>query len=42
MALVDERLRVHLAELDAKPMEQLLEERYTKFRNIAQCYTTSA
>ena len=41
MALVDERLRFHLAELDAKPLEQLLEERYQKFRNIAQFYTTA-
>jgi acetyl-CoA carboxylase carboxyl transferase subunit alpha len=28
-------------QLDAKPMEQLLEERYQKFRNIAQFYTTA-
>ena len=41
MALVDERLSFHLAELDAKPMEQMLEERYRKFRNIAQFYTTA-
>jgi acetyl-CoA carboxylase carboxyl transferase subunit alpha len=41
MALVDERLRFHLAELDAKPLEQMLEERYQKFRNIAQFYTTA-
>jgi len=41
MAMVDERLRFHLAELDGKPMEQLLEERYNKFRNIAQFYTTA-
>ena len=27
--------------LDTKPMEQLLEERYQKFRNIAQFYTTA-
>jgi acetyl-CoA carboxylase carboxyl transferase subunit alpha len=41
MELVDERLRFHLAELDAKPLEQMLEERYQKFRNIAQFYTTA-
>jgi acetyl-CoA carboxylase carboxyl transferase subunit alpha len=41
MAMVDERLRFHLAELEARPMEQLLEERYRKFRNIAQFYTTA-
>jgi acetyl-CoA carboxylase carboxyl transferase subunit alpha len=41
MALVNERLSFHLAQLDTKPIEQLLKERYTKFRNIAQCYTTA-
>jgi acetyl-CoA carboxylase carboxyl transferase subunit alpha len=41
VALVDERLSFHLAELDAKPLDQLLEERYQKFRNIAQFYTTA-
>jgi acetyl-CoA carboxylase carboxyl transferase subunit alpha len=40
MEMVSERLAYHLAVLDAKPMEQLLEERYRKFRNIAQFYTT--
>jgi acetyl-CoA carboxylase carboxyl transferase subunit alpha len=40
MAMVDEKLRYHLAQLDDKPIEQLLEERYRKFRNIAQFYTT--
>jgi acetyl-CoA carboxylase carboxyl transferase subunit alpha len=40
MALVDERLRGNLAELQALPLETLLEQRYTKFRNIAQFYTT--
>jgi acetyl-CoA carboxylase carboxyl transferase subunit alpha len=40
MEMVSERLQYHLAVLDAKPMEQLLEERYRKFRNIAQFYTT--
>jgi acetyl-CoA carboxylase carboxyl transferase subunit alpha len=41
-ALVDQRLRFHLDALDIKPIEQLLAERYTKFRNIAQFYTTEA
>jgi acetyl-CoA carboxylase carboxyl transferase subunit alpha len=41
MGMIDERLRFHLAQLDAMPMEQLLQERYRKFRNIAQCYTTA-
>jgi len=41
MAMVDEKLRFHLAQLDAKPIEELLEERYRKFRNIAQCYTVA-
>jgi acetyl-CoA carboxylase carboxyl transferase subunit alpha len=41
MAMVDERLRYHLAQLDTKPIDQLLKERYTKFRNIAQYYTTA-
>jgi acetyl-CoA carboxylase carboxyl transferase subunit alpha len=41
MEMVSERLAYHLAALDAKPIEQLLEERYRKFRNIAQFYTTA-
>jgi acetyl-CoA carboxylase carboxyl transferase subunit alpha len=41
MAMVDEKLRYHLAQLDTKPIEQLLEERYRKFRNIAQYYTAA-
>ncbi|MBB5315789.1 acetyl-CoA carboxylase carboxyltransferase subunit alpha [Tunturibacter empetritectus] len=40
MALVDERLRGNLADLRALPLETLLEQRYIKFRNIAQFYTT--
>jgi len=39
MAMVDEKLRYHLAQLDAKPIDELLEQRYQKFRNIAQFYT---
>ena len=41
MAMVDEKLRYHLAQIDATPIDQLLEQRYTKFRNIAQFYTTT-
>jgi acetyl-CoA carboxylase carboxyl transferase subunit alpha len=41
VALINEKLRFHLAQLDGKPIEQLLAERYTKFRNIAQFYTTA-
>ncbi len=41
-ASVDERLRHHLASLRALPLEHLLEERYRKFRNIAQFYTVEA
>ncbi|HEY0786098.1 MAG TPA: acetyl-CoA carboxylase carboxyltransferase subunit alpha [Acidobacteriaceae bacterium] len=37
--LLAERLAVHLGELRALPLEQLLTERYDKFRNIAQFYT---
>jgi acetyl-CoA carboxylase carboxyl transferase subunit alpha len=41
MQLVDERLQSHLRELQSLPLEQLLEARYAKFRNIAQFYTTA-
>jgi acetyl-CoA carboxylase carboxyl transferase subunit alpha len=41
MVLVDERLRDHLATLRGLPLDTLLEQRYTKFRNIAQFYTTA-
>src|SRR5271170_4370394 len=40
MAMLDEKLRYHLAELRALPLDVMLEQRYTKFRNIAQFYTT--
>ena len=39
MALVDERLQHHLRELRALPLDDMLERRYLKFRNIAQFYT---
>lgn len=41
MQLVGERLERHFAELRAKPLETLLEERYKKFRNLAQFYTAA-
>ena len=40
MAMVGEKLRYHLAALRALPIDVMLEQRYTKFRNIAQFYTT--
>ena len=39
MAMVGEKLGHHLAELRALPLDVMLEQRYTKFRNIAQFYT---
>src|ERR1700723_687777 len=39
MAMVGEKLKWHLAELRALPIDVLLEQRYKKFRNIAQFYT---
>lgn len=39
-ASLDDRLRFHLADLRALSIEQLLEQRYQKFRNIAQFYTS--
>jgi len=41
MAIVDEKLRYHLGTLRALPIGELLEQRYHKFRNIAQFYTTA-
>jgi acetyl-CoA carboxylase carboxyl transferase subunit alpha len=40
-AMVRDRLRHHLGELQTQPIDRLLEERYRKFRNIAQFYTTA-
>ena len=40
MEMVGEKLQYHLAELRALPLDVMLEQRYTKFRNIAQFYTT--
>jgi acetyl-CoA carboxylase carboxyl transferase subunit alpha len=39
-ASLDERLRFHLADLRSLSIDQLLEQRYRKFRNIAQFYTS--
>jgi acetyl-CoA carboxylase carboxyl transferase subunit alpha len=41
VAIVDEKLRYHLGTLRALPIDDLLEQRYHKFRNIAQFYTTA-
>ncbi|HEV2709043.1 MAG TPA: acetyl-CoA carboxylase carboxyltransferase subunit alpha [Edaphobacter sp.] len=41
MAMVDEKLQYHLAALRSLPIDELLEQRYQKFRNIAQFYTTA-
>ena len=41
MQMVDRVLQRHLQELKAMPIETLLEVRYTKFRSIAQFYTTA-
>ena len=39
--MLDTKLQYHLAQLDRVPMEQMLAERYEKFRNIAQYYITA-
>jgi acetyl-CoA carboxylase carboxyl transferase subunit alpha len=41
MVLVDERLRYHLTSLRALSVDELLEQRYLKFRTIGQFYTTA-
>jgi acetyl-CoA carboxylase carboxyl transferase subunit alpha len=41
VAVVDEKLRYHLASLRVLPLDEMLEQRYQKFRNIAQFYTTA-
>jgi acetyl-CoA carboxylase carboxyl transferase subunit alpha len=40
-AALDTSLQTHLAQLDEKPIDLLLEERYCKFRTIAQFYTVA-
>jgi acetyl-CoA carboxylase carboxyl transferase subunit alpha len=41
-AALDERLQHHLASLRGMSIDQLLEDRYRKFRNMAQFYTVEA
>jgi acetyl-CoA carboxylase carboxyl transferase subunit alpha len=41
MEMVGEKLRYHLGSLRTLPLDALLEQRYTKFRNIAQFYTSA-
>jgi acetyl-CoA carboxylase carboxyl transferase subunit alpha len=41
MAIVDKKLSYHLSALRALSIDDLLEQRYQKFRNIAQFYTTA-
>jgi acetyl-CoA carboxylase carboxyl transferase subunit alpha len=41
MAMVDEKLQYHLAALRVLSVDDLIEQRYRKFRNIAQFYTTA-
>jgi len=41
IAVVDRSLVRHLAELRALPVEELLEQRYQKFRTMAQFYTVA-
>ena len=38
-ALLTEKLRWHLNEIKALPLDELLRRRYDKFRNMAQFYT---
>lgn len=40
MQMIGDRIQRHLAELKGMPVEELLSRRYSKFRNIAQFYTT--
>src|SRR5882757_467565 len=41
MAMVRDKLKYHLACLRLLPLDVMLEQRYSKFRNIAQFYTTA-
>ena len=41
MVMVDKKLQFHLAAIRALPLDEMLEQRYQKFRNIAQFYTTA-
>ena len=39
--LVNDRLERHLADLNAKPVKDMLAQRYEKFRNIAQFFVSA-
>ncbi len=41
MSIVGEKLHYHLGQLRSLSLDDLLEQRYQKFRNIAQFYTTA-
>jgi acetyl-CoA carboxylase carboxyl transferase subunit alpha len=41
MAILDEKLRYHLGTVRSVSIDDLVEQRYQKFRNIAQFYTTA-
>ncbi len=41
-AMLKQKLRWHLNELKAMPVEEMLRQRHEKFRNIAQFYTVSS
>jgi acetyl-CoA carboxylase carboxyl transferase subunit alpha len=41
MAMLDEKLRYHLGTVRSVSIDDLVEQRYQKFRNIAQFYTTA-
>jgi acetyl-CoA carboxylase carboxyl transferase subunit alpha len=40
IALLDAKLQWHLEDLRALPLEEMIERRFSKFRNIAQFYTS--
>jgi acetyl-CoA carboxylase carboxyl transferase subunit alpha len=41
MAIVNEQLERHFQELKTAPIDELIERRYQKFRNMAQFYTNA-
>jgi len=41
MVMVDKKLQFHLAAIRSLSLDEMLEQRYQKFRNIAQFYTTA-
>jgi acetyl-CoA carboxylase carboxyl transferase subunit alpha len=40
VALLDAKLQWHLGELQSMPVDEMVARRFTKFRNIAQFYTS--